>query len=101
MSYRLRVRLMAEADITAAALWYEARRAGLGDEFLAEVDRGIKRALDNPLTYRVIYPKRNTRRVLVSRFPCRIFFTIEVDEIVVHAVLHARRHDRVWKERLG
>jgi hypothetical protein len=38
MTYRLIIRIEAEEDITDAAIWYQGRRAGLGDEFLAEID---------------------------------------------------------------
>jgi hypothetical protein len=35
---RLVVRPAAEADIRAAALWYESRSPGLGGEFLRAID---------------------------------------------------------------
>ena len=41
------------------------------------------------------------RRVLTRRFPYRVFFIARTDAIVVFAVLHAARHDRVWKNRAG
>ena len=39
------------------------------------------------------------RRVLTRRFPYRVFFIVRPDAIVVFAVVHAARHDRVWKHR--
>lgn len=38
MSLRVIVRDEAEADIAEAALWYERRCAGLGEEFVHAVD---------------------------------------------------------------
>jgi len=37
MTYRLIIRAEAEADITDAAIWYQNRQAGLGEEFVGEV----------------------------------------------------------------
>jgi hypothetical protein len=39
------------------------------------------------------------RRALTRRFPYRVFFIVLPDAIVVFAVLHAARHDRIWKQR--
>jgi hypothetical protein len=37
---------------------------------------------------------------LTKRFPYRIFFSLKDDAVVVHAVLHGRRDDWHWKDRL-
>ena len=49
MSYRLQVRLAAEADVAEAAQWYNDRQLGLGEKFVIEVDQAIVRILENPL----------------------------------------------------
>jgi hypothetical protein len=51
MSYRLNIRPEAEADVVEAALWYEQRKPGLGEEFVTEVDQAIRRVLENPLAF--------------------------------------------------
>ncbi len=100
MSRRLIVRPEAEADITAAALWYDEREAGLGLELMLEIRAAIRRAVENPLLYPLLRKHPEVRRVLARRFPYRIFFIIRGDAIVVFAALHAARHDRHWRERL-
>lgn len=40
------------------------------------------------------------RRVLTRRFPHRVFFIDLEDALVVFAVLHAAKHDRIWKRRV-
>ena len=54
MSYRLRIRLAAEADVAEAAQWYNERQLGLGEKFVREVDQAIVRILENPLAFPVI-----------------------------------------------
>ena len=100
MSYRLQVRLAAEADVAEAAHWYDERQLGLGDKFVREVDQAIARVIENPLAFPVILRRHEVRRALTKRFPYRIFFSLKSDTVVVHAVLHGHRDDRHWKGRL-
>ena len=100
MSYRLQVRLAAEADVAEAAQWYDERQLGLGDKFVRDVDQAIARVVENPLSFPVILRRHEVRRVLTKRLPYRIFFSLKSDTVVVHAVLHGHRDDRHWKGRL-
>jgi plasmid stabilization system protein ParE len=40
------------------------------------------------------------RRAFIPRFPQIAYFRIEVDRIIILAVLHSARHSRKWKQRL-
>ena len=99
MNRRLIVRPEAEADITNGAVWYDSREPGLGLELISEVRSAIARALKNPESFTRVRRSPTVRRVLTRRFPYRIFFIVRPEAIVVFAVLHAARHDRVWKHR--
>jgi toxin ParE1/3/4 len=99
MRRRVIVRLEAEADITDAAMWYDSREAGLGLELISEVRSAISRALNSPESFLRVRRNPPVRRVLTRRFPYRVFFIVQPDAIVFFAVLHAARHDRVWKYR--
>lgn len=96
MTHRLIIRADAEADILEAALWYQGRRSGLGEEFIAEVHAALERAVANPRQHRRLRRRPEVRRVLIRRFPYRIFFVLRPDAVVVFRVLHAARHDREW-----
>jgi hypothetical protein len=99
MTRRLIVRAEAEAEITNGAVLYESLESGLGLELISEVHSAIARALKNPESFTCVRRNPPVRRVLTRRFPYRIFFIVRPDAIVVFAVLHAARHDRVWKHR--
>ena len=99
MNRRLIVRPEAEADIADAAVWYDSREAGLGLELISEVHSAISRVLKNPDSYRRVRRNPDVRRAITRRFPYRVFFIIRPDAIIVFAVIHAVRHDRVWKHR--
>jgi toxin ParE1/3/4 len=81
MSYRLRIRLAAEADVAEAAQWYNERQVGLGEKFVREVDQAIGRILENPFAFPVILRRHEVRRALTKRFPYRIFFSLKDDAV--------------------
>jgi len=101
MTRRLIIRPEAEADITEASLWYDQREAGLGAELVSEIRAATTRVLNDPEAFLRLRESPEVRRVLTRRFPYRIFFIVRPDALVVFAVLHAGRHDRIWKRRVS
>ncbi len=72
-----------------AALFYETASAGLGDDFLDDVQRAIDQARESP-SLGVVFAGK-FRRLLLRRFPFGLIYAIEPDMIVVAAVAHQRR----------
>ncbi len=89
----------AEQDLTAAFIWYEEQRAGLGTECIGQVDDLLARIRDMPRQFPEVVS--GYRRGLVVRFPYGIYFSVEPDRIVVQAILHLHRDPAVWRERLS
>ena len=98
--HRVIIRIEAEVDITDAAIWYQSQQPGLGHEFLADIESAIASAAENPFRYRRLRHKPEVRRILIERFPYRVFFIRRADAIVVFRVLHGARHDREWKSKM-
>ena len=75
-----KVRLTEEADrhLTAAALWYERQRAGLGREFLDEALTAFPLLVEHPLKYPLVH--RDIRRAPMARFPYGLYFRVEQPE---------------------
>ena len=61
----------AQQDLDQAYAWYEARRFGLGEEFLSCVDACIESVCRMPKMYAVVH--ETYRRAKVRRFPYTIF----------------------------
>ncbi len=97
--YRLVSEPNADFDIEATFNWYESERAGLGLEFLRELRATYGRILEGPLRYQEL--RSGIRRALVKRFPYAVYYAIEVDAVVVLAVLHASRDPAEWQRRSG
>ena len=75
---RLELHPEARAELRSAALWYDERRPGLGDEFIAEVSAALDRIGDAPETYPA-WPGTPAldpliRKATVQRFPYLIAF---------------------------
>jgi plasmid stabilization system protein ParE len=100
MSLRLIIRREAEADIREAIQWYEEKQFGLGWQFAQEVGTAIGRALANPRAYRLMRHQPQVRRILTHRFPYRVFYLVRKDALVVFAVIHGKRRETSWVERI-
>jgi len=89
MSRLLLVRPEAERDLAAARDWYEQKQTGLGVRFLEDL-AGVMRELErDPERPRLYY--RSFRRVLLRRFPYKVFYQMIGERIVVFRVLHAKQ----------
>lgn len=97
MPYALTIRREAEADISEAFQYYESCRSNLGSDFLLCIEGSLSRIQKNPEQYKVVY--KRIHRALVNRFPYGIYYTVLGDDVVVLAVLHARRNPEYWKSR--
>jgi toxin ParE1/3/4 len=87
----------AEAEMIAAAAYYEARRKDLGKRFLASVQDAINTLMINPRLYPVVH--LDVRRCLTKVFLFGILFRVLPDRIVIVAVMHLHRHPDYWRKR--
>jgi plasmid stabilization system protein ParE len=88
----------AEDELIAAAQYYQQQSAGLGSEFLSEVERTVAAILAYPEAAPRV--KKDIRRRLLKRFPFGILYAVAADEVVIVAVMHLRRRPGYWEDRL-
>jgi toxin ParE1/3/4 len=86
---KLRYTDRAKTDIESAFAWYERQRIGLGDEFLSCVEQALLSIQQNPKLYQTYYAV--FRRCVIKRFPFSVFYSIEAEIIVIHAVFDNRQ----------
>jgi len=98
MSGKLIIRPEAEADLTEAFEWYEARVSDLGLEFIRAVDSLFNSIIRNPQAFPIVY--KSVRRALTRKFPYEVFFMVDPDSVVILAVFHAKRSPQRWQERI-
>ena len=99
MAAELIVAPEAELDVADAYGWYEARRVGLGEEFLSAVDASVAYIRRNPKANSTV--RGEYRRCLVRRFPYAVFYEYSELAVTVYAVLHTSRNPDKWIERLA
>ena len=98
MSFAVKVRRAAKADIRAAALWYETQRPKLGRDFLSQVGDTMVRLSQTPRMHQII--KANVRRALLQRFPYCVYYTVENQLVEIIGVFHARRDPATLQARI-
>jgi len=78
--------------------FYETAEAGLGGEFLAEVEVATRLIETFPLAWASLSPR--TRRCRMHRFPFGLFYQVRSDEILIVSVMDLRRDPKRWEQYL-
>ena len=89
---------LARQDLDNAVTWYTAQSDELGQEFLDELDRAIRRSVSFPLASTEIEP--GLRRCLLSRFPFGLVYGLDGNTLIVVAIAHLHREPRFWSDRI-
>ena len=92
-------RKQARTEFDEAGDWYEKERAGLGLEFMVEIQLLIQRIASTPEQFPMLY--RDVRKAVSHRFPYCIYFRERNQHIIVLAVFHSARNPATWKQRAG
>jgi toxin ParE1/3/4 len=97
MSLPVVLRAEAEAEFDEAFDFYDGRRAGLGAEFTAEVQKVLDRIAANPLIHQEVFA--DIRKAVVRRFPYCVYYRPHTDRVEVIAVFHTSRDPSIWQGR--
>ncbi len=77
---------------------YSEQLPELGERFRLEVRAAVHRISIWPLSYPC--ERGNVRRLTLARFPYKVLYSIETDEIYVIAVAHQHREPDYWTDRI-
>jgi toxin ParE1/3/4 len=97
MNYVYRIAEIAADELLEAAIWYNDKRSGLGEEVILSFEAAINNILRNPLAYPTRYKK--LRAVNINRFPYQVIYYIEGNMVTVIAFFHGSRNPKSWKGR--
>jgi len=97
MSLPLVFRAAAQAEFDEAAAWYEERQAGLGADFVDEVQRVLDIITDQSLRYPIV--SGDVREASCCRFPFCLYYRVKGDRVVVISVFHTSRDPEIWQSR--
>lgn len=85
-------------EVNDAYQWYETRRAGLGDDFLAALEVIYRAVRATPEMHQVV--EMGIRRSLLRRFPYAVYYRVDADRVEVVAVQHGHRDPENWRARV-
>ena len=94
MNWQVFLSESAREDLEEARNWSESRQAGLGSDFLVEVESILELLEQNPK----IFPVRSesVRGGPLRRFPYLIFYRIQDLSVEVIAIANTSRKPRQW-----
>lgn len=95
---RIRILAPAEDDLLAGFEFYEAQGKGLGAYFLDSLFADIDGLIIHAGVHPIVFGKYH--RMLASRFPFAVYYTLDGDTVLVHAVLDCRRDPERTRRRL-
>ena len=88
----------AQEDLKEGFLFYEKQEKGLGEYFLNTLFSDID-SLQIHAGIHAVYFKRYFR-MLSKRFPFAVYYRVDKNTVLIHAVLDCRRNPAWIKERL-
>jgi len=95
-----------EIVITEAALqdaeiifdWYEEQLPGLGEKFILALEVANKDLLRSPFAFAKW--KKDIRKMVMRKFPYKIFYKIKGNTIVINTIAHVKRSNKFLKRRM-
>lgn len=97
MSLPLRFHPLVQPELDQDFQWYEQRLAGLGREFLDEVDQVLAEIVANPARFG--FAERDIREGVLQRFPYAVYYRVRPNHIRILAVYHTSRDPSGWQAR--
>ena len=88
----------AERELKEAMEYYQSAQAGLGAEFLAEVEATTRLIESFPDAWTPLSPR--TRRCRLHRFPYGLFYQVRSHEILIVSMMDLRRDPKRWEQYL-
>jgi len=89
----------ADADVIAAADWYESRQHGLGDRFIDRHQATLAQIDKHPDAWPLLY--KSFRGTRIKRFPYRVVYCLWRGDMIVHAEMHFSLDPARLAERLS
>lgn len=88
---------LAERELTDATQYYELESQGLGEAFLADVQRCCDGIVEHPEAGQIVLG--SVRRRILRRFPYAVLYTIRADSVRVLAIMNMKRRPAYWSRR--
>jgi plasmid stabilization system protein ParE len=88
---------IARREFDEAKEFYEAEQPGLGTQFEEQIKHSLLRIQQYPEAWPP--ERKEIRRYIVHKFPYKILYSVQRDNIIVLAFAHLHRQPGYWVER--
>lgn len=88
-------------DIQSAVDFYDENVAGLGAQFVEQLEADIAKIAEAPKHFFCAYPEIDIRRYPMKRYPYSVFYRIDTTCVMIIAVAHQAREPLQWLDRIG
>jgi len=91
-------KLIFHPEISSEIKAYQEQAAGLGDDFIAELEAAYEVITELPETWPKL--QKGFRRFLLTRFPYSVIYKHTSERIFIVAVMHNSRKPGYWLSRI-
>ena len=98
MKYKTIITKAADRDFIEYFSRYAKESLGLAKKFKENIKQEIEFLSNAPFACAAI--SKEARQTITHKFPFRIIFIIEDDNIVIIAILHHKRSPAIWQKRI-
>ena len=99
MAFKIIIKPLARFDLDEAILWYENELSGLGNRFYQAFIDALERISKDPEAFMEI--SADVRRIVIKKFPYKVFYTISENKIFIIGIMHAKRSSGFLENRLN
>ncbi|MCU0645165.1 MAG: type II toxin-antitoxin system RelE/ParE family toxin [bacterium] len=94
----LKISNFAQKELEDSIFFYELEQRGLGRRFKDEVRHAIDRIVKSPKAWPV--ERGEVRKCFVHKFPYKVLYSVQKDDIVVLAIAHQHRKPDYWIDQI-
>ncbi len=98
MDYKIALLPKAIDDFNASIDWYASINLLLAQQFISEIENSFKLILNNPFLFQTSVG--DFKVVNTERFPFKIVYRIQANDIVIIAIFHHKRNPKKITARI-
>lgn len=98
MAFKIIIKPIVFLDLDEALMWHESEQSGLAQRFYKSFENAINRIKKNPHAFSDVIP--GVKRILLKKFPYKVFYSISENKIFVLGISHAKRSNSYIRKRL-
>jgi len=88
----------AKQELKSAVDYYDSCSDGLGKQFALEIKKSLSHIARYPHAWTLV--RNNVRRYIINRFPYVIIYYLDVNNIIIVAIMNSSQQPEYWINRI-